>query len=316
MQDAPFLGDSMILRQINSTAARQACFLSAFALTFVAMFSFQGASKSFANRDSARTLSLFQGGALSRKAENAVPRTKLAEGEYAVIARSKEGGVGPFDPQVFDFHESWTLWRTKDRGYEADGFREFSSPKDEFHRDRFWLRLTREWRLETIKEFAKLRWRSDSGPHVCDLDVAALHCTSNAKDPSQSIKLDLTMAHPYGFLWPISAFSLASIARAEEKRRHEVLPVQVITVEEPSIADPVFPLVIDGRLRYIGKVDVTLAGRKWKADKFELEVPLHPKFLILTAREGFLLDLIVEDPTSNSPLAELKLIRYQQFADF
>ena len=252
----------------------------------------------------------------SARMPNDASRTKLAEGEYAVSARFKEGGVGPFDPQVFDFHESWTLWRAKDGGYEADGVREFSSPKDEFHQDRFWLRLTRDWRLETVKEFAKLRWRSDSGPLVCDLEVIALHCSSNAKDPSQSIKLDLTMAHPYGFLWPISAFSLASIARAEEKRLHEVMPVQVITVEEPSVADPVFPLVIDGRLLYFGKMDVTLAGRKWKADKFELEVPLHPKFLILTARAGFLLDLMVEDPSAESPAAEMKLVRYQQFADF
>jgi hypothetical protein len=290
--------------------------LLALPFALIAVFSLWGAGKSFGNRDSVPSLSLPARGPASRKAENAAYRAKLAEGEYAVTARSNEGGVGPFDPQVFDFRESWTLWRPKSGGYEADGAREFSSPKDEFHRDRFWLRLTRDWRLQTIKEFAKLRWRSDSGPLVCDLEVAVLHCTSNAKDASQSIKLDLTMAHPYGFLWPISAFSLASIARAEEKRLHEVMPVQVITVEEPSFADPVFPLVIDGRLQYLGKADVTLAGRKWKADKFELEVPLHPKFVILTAREGFLLDLIVEDPTADTPLAEMKLVRYQQFANF
>ena len=241
-------------------------------------------------------------------------RTKLAEGEYAVFARVPEGGVGPFDPQVFDFHETWTLWRAGDGGYEVDGIREFESPKDEFHHDRFWVRLTRDWRLETIREFANLRWRPDSGPLVCDFKIGALHCTSGAKDPRQLVKLDLKLHRPFGFLWPISAFSLASLARAEEKRLREVMPVQVITIEERSPADPVAAMILDGQMRYFGKVDVTLAGHKWKADQFELKAPLHPKFEILTAPEGFLLNLSVASPAGGS--AEMKLVRYQQFADF
>jgi len=243
-------------------------------------------------------------------------RIKLATGEYAVTTRFNEGGVGPFDPAVYDFHEYWTLWRTADGGYEVEGRREFESPKYEFHSNRFSVRLTRDWRLESLEEFAKLRWRPDSGPLVCNLQTAELHCTSNAKDPSQLIKVDMALDRPFGFLWPISPFSLTSLANAGEKIPEEVTPVQVITIEQPSPQNPVAPMVIEGRLRFIGKVDVTTAGRKWRANEFELKAVLHPKFLILTAPDGFLVDLIVEGPASASPVAEMKLVRYKQYADF
>lgn len=255
-----------------------------------------------------------QASAVSKPASGNTVRTKLAEGEYEVSARTREGAVGPFDLQVFDFRETWVLWRTEDGGYEVDGERRFESPKDRFHKDRFWLQLTRDWRLVTIKEFAKLRWRRDSGPLVCNFEVAAVHCTSNAKDPSQLVKLDVNLDHPFGFLWPISPFSLSSIAKAEERRVNEVMSVQLITIEEPSPEEPVSPTLIDGRLRYLGKVDVTLAGRKWRGDQFELEAVLHPKFRIVTAEEGFLLDLVVESPATGTPSAEMKLVRYQESA--
>ena len=141
----------MILRRMDSRTISRAFFFLALPFALIAVLSICCAGKSFLNSDSARTLSFPLRGSSSGKAENTSYRIKLAEGEYAVTARSNEGGVGPFDPQVFDFRESWTLWRPKGGGYEADGVREFSSPKDEFHRDRFWLRLTRDWRLETIK---------------------------------------------------------------------------------------------------------------------------------------------------------------------
>jgi len=241
---------------------------------------------------------------------------KLATGEYAVTTRFNEGGVGPFDPAVYDFHEYWTLWRTADGGYEVEGRREFESPKYEFHSNRFSVRLTRDWRLESLEEFAKLRWRPDSGPLVCNVETAELHCTSNAKDPSQLVKVDMALDRPFGFLWPISPFSLTSLANAGEKIPGEVTPVQVITIEQPSQENPVAPVVIEGRLRYLRKVDITTAGRKWNANEFELKAVLQPKFLILTAPEGFLVDLIVEGPASASPVAEMKLVRYKQYADF
>ncbi len=307
----------MPLQRLDSAAVGHADFIPTLTLVFLAAISpfvvgTTSAKKGFVTN--AKIPGYFS--ALGKPASGTAQRRKLAEGEYAVFASTSEGGVGPFDPQVFGFHESWMLWSSGDGGYEVDGERKFESPKDKFHRDRFWVRLTRDWRLVAIKEFAKLRWRRDSGPLVCDIGIAALHCTSGAKDPSQLVKLDVNLDHPFAFLWPISPFSLSSVAKAEERRPHKVMPVELITIEEPSPKVPVSPMIVDGRLRYLGKADVTLADRKWQAEQFELEAVLHPKFRIMTAPEGFLLDLIVESPAAGSPSAEMKLVRFRQWADF
>jgi hypothetical protein len=215
---------------------------------------------------------------------------------------------------VYDFRESWTLWGLPDGGYEVDGERAYESPKYEPRRERFRVDLTRDWGLVRIVDNARLRWRPDSGPLVCDFEIAALHCASNPKDPGQAVKLDLTFDHPFGFLWPISAFSLASIAKAVERTPGEATPVQVITVEEPGPSNPIYPLVLTGNLQYLGTAETELAGRKWEANEFDLEVPFHPKFRLLTAPEGFLLDLMVPGPPGEGPTAEMKLTRYHQFA--
>jgi len=308
-----FFGIPMRVCRIDSAALRNSCVAPWLLLFLAGVSSCIFASPASGKNTRALTLHASTGG---KQSLDSAKRLKLATGEYAITTQLNEGGVGPFDPAVYDFHEYWTLWRTADGGYEVEGRREFEAPKYEFHSDSFLVRLTRDWRLESIEEFAKLRWRPDSGPLVCNLGVAELHCTSNAKDPSQLIKLDMALEHPFGFLWPISPFSLTSIANAGERIPGQVFRVQVITIEEPNPANPVVPTVIDGGLRYLGKVDVTTAGRKWKANECELSAALHPKFLILTAPEGFLVDLIVEGPTSRDSIAELKLVRYKQYADF
>jgi hypothetical protein len=49
----------------------------------------------------------------------------------------------------------------------------------------------------------------------------------------------------------------------------------VRVVEEASRADPVLATILSGDMKYIGHDELLLAGRKWRADKFELKVPLH-----------------------------------------
>ncbi|HEV2387767.1 MAG TPA: hypothetical protein VGS20_10995 [Candidatus Acidoferrales bacterium] len=250
----------------------------------------------------------------TRVGAQASERRKLAEGEYAIVTRMNEGGFGPFNPMVYDFRETWTLWGRPDGGYEVEGERTYESPKYERRRERFRVELTRNWALVRIADNARLRWRPDAGPLACEFEVAALHCASKSKAPGQAVKLDLTFDHPFGFLWPISAFSLASIAKAVERTPGEATPVQVITVEEPGPSNPIYPLVLTGNLQYRGSAETELAGRRWEANEFDLEVPFHPKFRLLTAPEGFLLDLMVPGPRGEKPIAELKLTRYRQFA--
>lgn len=50
---------------------------------------------------------------------------KIADGEYGLIEQSNFGAIGPFGEEVYDFHETWTIWRTAGGAYEVEGRRKF-----------------------------------------------------------------------------------------------------------------------------------------------------------------------------------------------
>ena len=140
-------------------------------------------------------------------------RVRVAEGEYQIFRETDDGGVGPFALMVYNFHESWTLWKLPDGSFDVEGERNYESPMDAQQHSQFSVHLSSAFRVLGLKELRPLRWRSDSGPLTCDFLPAELVCSSNAKDPAQNIRLDLPMHSDYGFLWPISAFSLSGITR-------------------------------------------------------------------------------------------------------
>jgi hypothetical protein len=247
-------------------------------------------------------------------AQEASERVEVASGEYRVFQGANQGGIGSYAPEVYNFRESWTIWRLSDGSFQVEGDRNYESPRGDEHSNPFWVHLAPDFRALGVKEFRRLRWKPDSGPLSCEFLPAKLMCTSGAKDPSQAVNLNMDMKSAYGFLWPISAFSLSSITRGASKTIGKLTPVQLVTVEEPSRANPVFVSVLDGNLKYLGAEEVSLAERKWRADKFELKVPLHPAFVIWTSEEGLLLGFAPE----SSKLSEtgLKLIRYRQLASF
>jgi hypothetical protein len=74
-------------------------------------------------------------------------RTKVAGGEYAVFERAKGGAVGPFGEEVYNFRETWTLWRTPKGGCQVEGERRFESPTDVPHTSRFVAQLSRDLHL-------------------------------------------------------------------------------------------------------------------------------------------------------------------------
>ena len=124
------------------------------------------------------------------------------------------------------------------------------------------------------------------------------------------------MRSVFGFLWPISPFSLNGITRGAGRNVNEVVPVQLVEILEESAEHPVSPLVFDGQLRYLGQYDFKIARKKWRADKFELDVPLHPGYVIWTSAEGILLSLEVNSNTKNEASRRMDLVRYEKFADF
>ena len=249
---------------------------------------------------------------LQQKAE----RTKVAEGQYQVFQTKSTGAMGPFEGEVYNFRESWTLWRLSSGGYQVEGLREFDSPLGEFHSDRFQALLSTDLRVLSVKEFAKLRWRADSGPLTCEFEDRELRCSSNAQDPRQTIELKIPMRHPFGFLWPISPFSLSGIARASGKHLRQTTPVQLVEIDQANTNTPVSPLVLTGQLRYLGQEKIRVAKRTWRADKFQLDVPLHSSYQIWTSSEGILLSLFENLGKNNEPGRRMDLVRYEKLAAF
>ena len=243
-------------------------------------------------------------------------RTKIAEGEYAIVEQGNSGAYGPFGEEVYDFHEIWTLWRVAKGRYEVEGERRFESPRDVPHVNRFLAELSRDLTVTHVTEFANLKWRRDSGPLTCEFLPNELHCSSDGRDPKQVIELRIPMGHPYGLLWPVSIFSLSGVTREAERDRSRATPIQMVTIEQPHSWLPVNPTVLDGTLEYLGEEDLEAADQKWHAHKFSFKVPSQPQFLIWTSSKGILLALAVEHAHANWPEEGMKLVRFQKWADF
>jgi hypothetical protein len=242
--------------------------------------------------------------------------TKIAEGEYAIYEEANSGAFGPFGEEVYNFHESWTLWRTEKGQYRVEGKRKFESPKYAAHTNRFLVELSRDLTVMRVTEFAQLKWRNDSGPLTCEFLSSELHCSSGASDPKQAIELRIPMEHPFGLLWPVSVFSFSGITREAERDPAQATQVEFVRIEQPSRRNPVEPTILSGPLRYLGEEDIEAAGQKWQARKFSLKVALNPEFLIWTSSKGILLAFAVEHAHANWPQEGMKLVRFTMWADF
>jgi hypothetical protein len=253
--------------------------------------------------------------AQSSDAAKAPERTKIAEGSYAIYEEGNGGAVGPFGEEVYDFQETWTLWRTPKGQYEIEGERKFESPHDVEHKNRFKSELSRDLTVIRMTEFAPLKWRPDSGPVSCEFLPKELHCFSEAKDPKQSVNLRVSMDHPFALLWPISPFSLSGLTREAERDLSHGTEVQLLSIEQPNQYDPVRPTILSGQLQYLGEEDIAAADQKWTAYKFSLKVPSYPQFLIWTSSKGILLALAIEHEHPNWPREGMKLTRFKTWAE-
>jgi hypothetical protein len=243
-------------------------------------------------------------------------RSKIADGEYAVFEHRNDGEVGPLGEEVFNFHESWSLWRVDQGRYRLDGVRRFESPKDDPHSNRFIVELTRDLTVIRMKEFAKLRWVPDSGPLSCEFSPVRLDCSSGGSDPNREIRMKTQLEKPYGLFWPISPFSFGGISREVERDPTHATMVDLVRIEQPSKATPVQAMILRGPLLYVGEEDFDAAGRKWPAHKFSLKVPLGPQFLIWTSRKGLLLAMAVEHEHKDWSEEALRLTGFDGPADF
>jgi hypothetical protein len=240
-------------------------------------------------------------------------RTKVAEGEYVIVQQANGGAIGPFGEEIYNFHETWTIWKLANGAYQAEGERRFESPKGSEHADRFAADLSRDLTLTRVTEFARLRWRRDSGPLSCEFGRSLLHCSSNAKKADDSIELKIPMHAPFGFLWPVSAFSFSGLTREAERDPHAATHIQLVTVEQPSAEMPVSPMVLDGDLRYLGEDEIQVAGKIQRAFKFSIKVALSPELLVWTSPKGLLLAISVEHADKRFPEESLKTLHFQEW---
>lgn len=238
-------------------------------------------------------------------------RTKVAEGEYRVTTEG-DLGVGPIQTGVFHFSETWSLWRTA-AGYEVEGHRIYESPRGEPHDDRFTAELKPDLQLLSIKEFRHLTFRRDSGPLSCDLLAHLLRCDSGGTERVQHVKAQVAMDQPYAVIWPLSAFSLASLTRAASIQGTAVV-IQLVQMEEVSERLPVLAIRSDGRIQYMGKGQTrfVLSENGWHPNVYELTAGPVGKMTLWTSQEGLLLAAQV----TTWPEARLELVKFTKFADF
>ncbi|GEM_PF-3278745 len=225
----------------------------------------------------------------SEQTGSAPGRMKLYEGEYMVTGGGEDETATSSNLPVNSFRETWTMWRAENGYFEVEGDRVYESADSVFHNSKFSARLSPTKRLLSVTDYGKLRFQKDSGPLTCDFHAMDVHCTSNAKDPSDSVDVRLPLDHPAGLFTPLSPLSWSSVTRGMTMNSSELKQVQMISIREVSARDPVALEVFDGAVRYIHSEDFTTAGRTWRADRFEVKLPLHPKSTVWTSPEGILL---------------------------
>lgn len=243
-------------------------------------------------------------------------RTKMAQGEYAIVEQANGGAIGPYGEEIYNFHETWTLWKLGNGGYEVEGERRFESPKGVEHTNRFLAELSRDLTIDRVTEFAPLRWKRDSGPLTCEFLTNALHCSSNAKNLQDRLELKIPMQAPFGLLWPVSAFSLSGITREAERNLRGATPIQLVSIEQPNADMPVNAMTLDGNLRYVGEEKINAGGQIRSAFKFSIKVALSPELVIWTTPKGVLLEIAVQHEGKQWPEESLKLLQFQERAGF
>jgi hypothetical protein len=143
-----------------------------------------------------------------------------------------------------------------------------------------------------------------------------MHCSPGEKHPNPAKDWHVAVEHPYGLLWPISPFSLGGITKESERDPAQTTRVSLLTIEQPGASDPVSPMVLVGKLQYLGVEDIEAAGRVWRAYKVSIKVPLHPEYLVWTSAKGLLLALSVEHAHADWPKEGLRLTRYESSSDY
>ena len=79
------------------------------------------------------------------------------------------------------------------------------------------------------------------------------------------------MDKPYALSWPVSAFSIEALTSQIDRQIDRTTETQLVEIEQPDPVQPVTAMITNEKTRYLGTDDVSIAGKAWAADKFELD---------------------------------------------
>jgi hypothetical protein len=121
--------------------------------------------------------------------------------------------------------------------------RAFPSGKRQGGRDKaLAVELSRDLTVLRLTEFSKLKWIQDSGPLTCEFRSVEMRCSAAVTKPNVSNEWRIEVQHPHGLLWPISPFSLGSVARESERDPQIMTRASLVSIEQPSAENPASPM--------------------------------------------------------------------------
>ncbi len=227
---------------------------------------------------------------------------KVAEGAYELKAQTGKNAA------TFGFSELWALWRLEDGTFKVEGKWRFERdmgerpPKDLG----FLIRLSSEFHPSGLEITGVVPGTRLAGNFDCDLGPTEFLCA--IRTPKGSAEARLAVESPYDAFLPMPWF-LASVALRARRESGQATPVKLIFMDD---GDPIALSAFEGQVIYVGTEDLKIAGRTFRADKYELQAHPFPGFFLWLSPQGVL--LAMQD--SKKPQQRLELVKFKQYAEF
>ena len=120
------------------------------------------------------------------------------------------------------------------------------------------------------------------------------------------------MTRPYAFLWPISPFSLGSIAQTAVQHPQGDVEITAVVAEEPSPTNPMCFVSHIASVRYLGQEAIAVDGQTILANKTSLDPFPYPQVILWTDPRGLLLAV----QRATLPGLRLELVKYRVEGNF
>jgi hypothetical protein len=203
-----------------------------------------------------------------------VERKKVAEGEYLTSTDN------PYNKEE-RLRESWILWRIGDGQYVVESDLQFENEiatKAAFHHS---IVLSQDLRPQEIKILAL------ASPEKNEIDVQLKPEEIRVKDRNgESI---LKVPPRYDIYYPLTPWSLSSFARRTRPVKDSGLAVEFVAMDEEGPKAPTALTLLWGRVRWIGREQVEVAGQRLSTEKYIIHLGPYPGVFVWLSEEGVVL---------------------------